>query len=83
MKIFLYISFFTSLILVIFGFILNGNEQTTSELCFGLGVCCLFFLWMPAFIYHRWKNKKVSDYMLNKENILKMRKHVDNKQSKR
>ena len=83
MKIFLYISFFAALILVITGFILSGNEQTTAELCLGLGVSCFFFLWMPAFIYHRWKNKKVSDYMLNKENIIKMREHVDSKQSKR
>ena len=83
MKTFLYISFFAALMLVIVGFILSETDQKQAELCLGLGVCCLFFLWMPAFIYHRWKNKKVSDYMLNKENILKMREHVDRKQSKR
>jgi hypothetical protein len=27
---------------------------------------------MPVFIYHRWKNKNVKDYMLTKENIEKM-----------
>ena len=83
MKIFLYLSFFAALILVIVGFILSGNDQPKAELYIGLGVSFLFFLWMPAFIYHRWKDKNVQDYMLNKENILKMRKHVDDKQSRR
>ncbi len=83
MKIYLYISFFAALTLVITGFVIGKDNLETSHLCLGLGVCCLFFLWMPAFIYHRWKNKNVQDYMLNKENIMKMREHVDNKQSKR
>ncbi|MFT6049519.1 hypothetical protein [Patiriisocius sp. Uisw_047] len=78
MKFFLYISFFAALILAISGFIIKGERPATGELCIGLGICCLFFLWMPAFIYHRWKNKKVEDYMLNKENILKMRNYTDN-----
>ncbi|EDM45590.1 hypothetical protein SCB49_07272 [unidentified eubacterium SCB49] len=83
MKIFLYLSFFLAVILLFFGFYLSGDDQKTAELCLGLGVCSLFFLWMPLFIYHRWKDKKVSDYMLNKENIIKMREHVDEKQNKR
>jgi hypothetical protein len=38
----------------------------------GAGISGLFFLWMPFFIYHRWKNRSVSDYMLTKESIEKM-----------
>lgn len=83
MKIFLYISFLCALMLFITGFYLSGSDPETGALCIGLGISSLFFLWMPAFIYHRWKNKNVNDYMLNKENILKMRKHVDEKQSRR
>lgn len=83
MKVFLYLSFFAAVALVISGFYFSGEDAKTSAFCFGLGVSCLFFLWMPAFIYHRWKNKKVSDYMLNKENIIKMRDYVDKQQRKR
>ena len=37
-------------------------------------IAALFFVWMPAFIYHRWKDRSMQDYMLTKENIDKMRK---------
>jgi hypothetical protein len=34
---------------------------------------------MPIFIFRRWKNKDVKDYMLTKENIEKMRDFNDSK----
>jgi len=33
---------------------------------------------MPTFVYYRWKGKDVTQYMLNQENILKMRKYTNN-----
>lgn len=78
MKIALYIMFFAAFGLASFGFITQSTSDPQGDLFIGLGLLIFFFMWMPAFVYHRWKNKKVSDYMLNKENILKMRNYTDN-----
>tara|TARA_R110002012_G_scaffold291564_1_gene486129 strand:+ start:154421 stop:154657 length:237 start_codon:yes stop_codon:yes gene_type:complete len=39
----------------------------------GGGVLGLFFIVFPLFSWYRWKDKKMSDYLLNKENLDKMR----------
>jgi len=39
----------------------------------GGGVLGLFFVVFPLFTWYRWKDKKMSDYLLNKENLDKMR----------
>lgn len=78
MKIILYTLFFAAVAMAVFGFIIQGDDPTQGDLFIGLGVVTLFFLWMPTFIYHRWKNKKVEDYMLNEKNIMKMRNYTDN-----
>lgn len=39
----------------------------------GFGVVGLFFVVFPLFIYHRWANRSLKDYMLTKENLDKMR----------
>lgn len=56
-----------------YGFVVRSSDPKTAEFCIGISVVGLFFVWMPLFIYHRWKNKSVKDYMLTKENIEKMR----------
>jgi len=73
MKIFLVIVFFVIAIALLFGLYIKSTHFKLGELCIGLSIAGLFFIWMPAFIYHRWKNKDVKDYMLTKENIEKMR----------
>ncbi|MGH1387255.1 hypothetical protein [Kordia sp.] len=39
-----------------------------------IGVCVLIFsfIWMPLFIYHRYKNKKKEDFILSNENLKEM-----------
>ncbi|QRM88989.1 hypothetical protein FG167_06985 [Lacinutrix sp. WUR7] len=56
---------------IILGFTLDVDY---SQKLIGFGVLGLFFITFPLFSYHRWKDKKVEDYMLNKENLDKMRK---------
>jgi membrane protein YdbS with pleckstrin-like domain len=46
-----------------------------SQKLIGFGVVILFFIVFPLFSYYRWKDKKVEDYMITKENIDKMRNH--------
>jgi len=62
-----------------YGFYIKSSDQATGDLFIGLSMVALFFILMPTFIYHRWKNKDVKDYMLNKENIEKMRDYTKDK----
>jgi hypothetical protein len=54
------------------GYYIKPNDPYTGNLLIGLSISALFFVLMPVFIYHRWKNKDIKDYMLTKENIEKM-----------
>ena len=56
-----------------FGFYIKSEDLKMGALFIGIGISGLFFVWMPLFIYHRWKNKSFKDYMLTKENLDKMR----------
>ncbi|MDH7448382.1 hypothetical protein [Aquimarina sp. 2201CG14-23] len=51
----------------------NTGDHLTGDKWVGLGILGASFILMPLFIYHRWKNKKVKDYMLTEENLKKMR----------
>ena len=78
MRFLLYIFLIAAVILASYGFYIGQEDLATSQLCIGLGVSTLFFIWMPTFVYYRWKGKDVTQYMLNQENILKMRKYTNN-----
>lgn len=58
----------------------KANEIAVSEKLIGFGIVGLFVLIFPLFSYYRWKDKKASDYMLNKENIEKMRAYNNKKE---
>lgn len=73
MRSFLIILFISIVITLITGFILKPENPETGNLLIGLSISGLFLVLMPLFIYHRWKNKSVKDYMLTKENIEKMK----------
>lgn len=62
---------------IITGFILK--PEPIAEKLIGYGVVGLFIFVIPLFTYHRWKGRKVNDYMLTKENIEKMRDFNDSK----
>lgn len=69
--------FIASLGSIIAGFILKPDP--IAEKLIGSGVIGLFIFVIPLFTYHRWKDRKVNDYMLTKENIEKMREYQDKK----
>jgi len=79
MKYFLSILFVLVLVGIGYGFYLKPENDASADLFIGLSMVALFFVLMPVFIYHRWKNKNVKDYMLNKENIEKMRDYKKDK----
>ncbi|MFT4847798.1 MAG: putative membrane protein [Sediminicola sp.] len=62
------------------GFYVKSSDEASGHLVIGTSIVVGVFLLMPIFIYHRWKDKSVQDYMLTKENIEKMRNfQKDNK----
>lgn len=70
MKIFIYVLFTISLILIISGYII---EDINSEKFIGGGTLLLFFIVIPLFLYYRWQNKKLKDFILDNEKLKKMR----------
>jgi len=71
MKTLIWILFVASLTSIVVGVVTNSK---LDEKYIGFGVVGLFLIVFPLFSYYRWKNKKISDYMLTKENIEKMNK---------
>ena len=61
------------------GLYIRSSDIVMGDLIIGVSVATAFFLLMPLFIYYRWKDRNVKDYMLTKENIDKMRKHGEDK----
>ena len=67
---------------IIYGFAIQSEEDDVANKYIGFGTMGLFFVAMPLFLYKESKGKKMKDYMLNEENIMKMRnkerKNTDN-----
>jgi hypothetical protein len=82
MKRLLQILFLIDIIGLSYGFYIKSENVAKGDLIIGLTLVLGFFIVMPLFIYHRWKNKNVKDYMLTKENIEKMREFNDSKDNK-
>jgi len=61
------------------GFYIRPDDIKTGDLIIGLSLVVLFFIIMPLFIYHRWKDRSVKEYMLTKENIEKMQNYTKDK----
>jgi uncharacterized membrane protein len=62
------------------GFYVKSSDEKLGHLIIGTSIVVGVFVLMPVFIYHRWKDKNVQDYMLTKESIERMRNfQKDNK----
>ncbi|MDX1461805.1 MAG: hypothetical protein R3359_02010 [Marinirhabdus sp.] len=79
MRTVLIILFIAIVVTVSFGFYVKPEDYRMGEFCIGIGISGLFFLWMPLFIYHRWRKRNFKDYMLTKENLDKMREESEDK----
>lgn len=58
---------------IIYGFTLDIQDAVLANKYIGFGTVGLFLLAMPLFLIKHSKGKKMKDYMLNEENIKKMR----------
>ena len=69
----LQILFTIILLALVTGFIIKSNQAVLGDRIIGVSILITAFIFMPLFIYHRWKDKKLSDYTLTAENFKKMR----------
>ncbi|MEC7085390.1 MAG: hypothetical protein VXW60_04575 [Bacteroidota bacterium] len=69
----LQILFACIVIAIITGFMLKSNNPISGDRVIGVTILFTTFIFMPLFIYHRWKDKKLADYTLTPENFKKMR----------
>ena len=46
-----------------FGYYHKNNGNTEGDKWIGIGILILALVLMPLFIYHRYKNKNLNDYM--------------------
>ena len=78
----LLVLFLGSLGLIIYGFTLKEIDLGQANRYIGLGTVLIFLVTMPLFLVLESRNKQMKDYLLNEENILKMRKNQSKKTKK-
>lgn len=77
---FIILLFFSLAILLGTGFyILQTGDPALGHKCIGLSIVGGFFILMPTFIYHRWKDRKVADYMLTEDALKRMKAYNESK----
>ena len=72
MRIFLNILFWSLKISLFYGLYLKEKEASNlSEILIGFSVFVLSFLYLPIFLYHRYKGKDLSKYTLDNKKLKK------------
>ncbi len=66
-----------------YGFSIQEEQLALSHKYIGFGTVGLFLVAMPLFLIHYSRGKKMKDYMLNEENIHKMRNKEKQKDGKK
>ena len=74
MRNFLWLLFISILISLASGiYFKNSVDAVIGERIIGFTVITGAFIYLPLFLYHRWKDKRLEDYTLSDENIKKMK----------
>ena len=82
-RIFIIVLFFVLVGTLLYGFYCKANiDEALGHKFIGFSVIGGFFLLMPTFIYHRWKDRKVKDYMLTDESFQRMKDYNDSKDAR-
>lgn len=68
---------------IIYGFTLQDEQVELSRKWIGFGTLGLFLVAMPLFLIFSSRGKKMKDYMLNEENIYKMRESQEARQKEK
>ena len=76
MKLTLKIMFIIFIVWMITGIYLVNTEHEKAQIVMGLGVFYFSFLFMPFFIYYRYRDGKYKKYILNDEKLKNAFKNV-------
>ena len=82
-RIFIIVLFFILAAMLAYGFYCKDNvDAALGHKFIGLSIAGGFFILMPTFIYHRWKDRKVADYMLTDDAFKRMKEFNNSKDKK-
>ena len=74
MRNFLWLLFISILISLAGGiYFKNSVDTVIGERIIGFTVLTGAFIYLPLFLYHRWKDKRLQDYTLSEENLKKIK----------
>ena len=74
MRNFLWLLFISILISLASGiYFKNSVDSIIGERIIGFTVLTGAFIYLPLFLYHRWKDKRLQDYTLSEENLKKIK----------
>ncbi|PWG04589.1 hypothetical protein [Polaribacter aquimarinus] len=76
MKLALKIMFVIFVVWMIIGAYLVNTEHEKAQIVMGLGVLYLSFLFMPLFIYYRYRDGKYKKYIINDEKLKNAFKNI-------
>ena len=65
MKNIISIFFFLSMLGIALGFYYKSGDELLGNKIIGASVSFMVFVFMPLFIYHRYKNKNINDYVFD------------------
>lgn len=83
-RIFIIILFFVLAAMLLYGFYCKENvDEALGHKFIGFSMAGGFFILMPTFIYHRWKDRKVADYMLTDDAFKRMKEYNNSKTKNR
>jgi hypothetical protein len=51
-----------------YGYFLKNTQGASGDKWIGIGVLVLSLVLLPVFLYHRYRNKKITDFQFNLEN---------------
>jgi hypothetical protein len=64
------------LILIAYGYYIKETVGKIGDKYIGIAVLLIAFVFLPLFIYHRYKNKKLSDFQIDMEKIKEQAKDL-------
>jgi len=56
------------ILMVGYGYYLKNTQGDEGDKWIGIGVLVLSLVLLPVFLYHRYKNKKITDFQFNFDN---------------
>ena len=69
MKLLIKIMFIIFLVWMCVGIYLVNTEHAKAQVVMGLGILYMAFLFMPVFIYYRYRDGKYKKYILNDQKL--------------